>query len=454
MTDIRADDPLQRVAKAERIVSLDVLRGFAILFILVMNIPIMGGYFTVQPFDPRLVSWTPADQFAFQFVGAFLDGTQRGLLEVLFGAGMMIMARKGMTPDSPISVADLHFRRNLWLIAFGLFHAFVLLWPGDILFAYGIGALFVFPFRTISPRAKAIIGALVILTAIVPNVQRYAERVDLQRDMVAAEAKLKAGKTPTADEKKALESWKEKVEAAKPIAQNKKKQDAVAKEKKERLGPLVPYWQLLSSMWAEFNVGPFFYFGFFEIFGTMLLGMALYEWGIVQGRANTRTYVAVLVVGYGFGITARQYANVEVMTFQPTPKIGWLLWDVARIALVVGHISLVNLLLRTRAGQALLGVFQAPGRMPLTVYFTASVMGMIVLFPGFGIGLGLFGRFGIAGLTEIALAIIVVQVILANLWMAAFESGPVDWVWKSLVYWKRQPFRKVPAPHAVPAAAE
>jgi uncharacterized protein len=452
MTDIRADDPLRRVAKSERIVALDVLRGIAILFILVMNIPFMGGYGSVEPFDPRLVSWTAADRSVFVGVGMFLDGTQRGLLEVLFGAGVMIMTRRAMEPDGPVSVADLHYRRNLWLIAFGLFHAFVLMWPGDILFAYGIAALFVFPFRRLTPTVKALVGAVFILAAIAPGVQRYAERVEMKADMVAAQAKQKAGKTPSKDEAEALKSWNEKIANYAPLAQNKKKQEAVAKEKKARLGPLPGYAVALSEMWAMYNVGPFMYFGFFEIFGTMLLGMALYEWGVVQGRAPPGLYLAFVVAGYGFGVTARYFADMEALRFTPEPKIGWMTWDAARIALVLGHIGLVNLALRSGIGQRLLAVFQAPGRMPLTVYFTASVLCMWILFPG--VGLGLFGQYGAAGLAGIALAIIAAQVVLANAWMMAFESGPVDWVWKSLAYWKRQPFRKQARPEGALAAAE
>ena len=452
MTDIRADDPLRRVAKSERIVALDVLRGVAILLILVMNIPIMGGYAMVEPFDPRIVSWTPADRAALVGVGMFLDGTQRGLLEVLFGAGVMIMTRRAMQPDGPVSVADLHFRRNLWLVAFGLIHAFVLLWPGDILFAYGIAALFVFPFRRLAPTAKALVGAAFILAAVSPGVMRYAERVDLKADVAAAEAKVKTGKATTAAEKETLEKWKEKVETAAPLAQNKKKQEAVAKEKKARLGPLPGYAQALAGIWANFNVGPFLYFGFFEIFGTMLLGMALYDWGVVQGRARTGVYVGMVVLGYGLGATARYFADMEYLRFNLEPKIGWMTWDIARIGLVLGHIGLVNLALRTRPGERLLSVFQAPGRMPLTIYFSASILCMWILFPG--MGFGLFGKYGQAGLTLIALAIIAGQVVLANAWMAAFESGPVDWLWKSLAYWKRQPFRKQPAGEEALAAAE
>jgi uncharacterized protein len=452
MTDIRADDPLQRVAPAQRIVALDVLRGIAILFILVMNIPIMGGYVTVEPRDPRLVSWTVADRNTWILIGDLLDGTQRGLLEVLFGAGIMIMARRGMAPDAPISVADLHFRRNLWLVAFGLVHAFVLLWPGDILFAYGIAAMFVFPFRAMPPKAKAIVGVLFILAAVAPGVQRYADRSDQQATVAAAEAKQKAGKALTKAETEAVDKWKERIESYKPLAQNKKKQEAAAEEKKARLGSFQAYLAFLAEGWTKFNVGPFMYFSFFEIFGTMLLGMALYEWGIVQGRAGAGLYIAMVLVGYGFGMTARHLASLEVLRFQPSPKIGWLTWDLARVALVMGHIGLVNLALKSGIGARLLSVFQAPGRMPLTVYFTASILCMWILFPG--IGLGLFGQFGMLGLAMIALAIIAGQVVFANAWMAAFESGPADWLWKSLAYWKRQPFRRGRRGAEAMAAAE
>src|SRR3954454_18577734 len=110
-----------RIGKSERIASLDVLRGIAILFILFMNIPWMA-YYAPNIGDPRLVSWTPFDQGAFGFM-ILLTGTQRGLLEMLFGAGIMIMARSAMRPEGPVAVADLHYRRNWLLVLLGLFNA-------------------------------------------------------------------------------------------------------------------------------------------------------------------------------------------------------------------------------------------------------------------------------------------------------------------------------------------
>src|SRR3982751_2470206 len=113
---------IDRVRGAERIASLDVLRGIAILFILYMNIQPMGGYeMAIEYF--RYPTWTTADFWSVFGVQTYMSGTQRGLLELLFGAGIMIMARKAMNPDGPVAVADLHYRRHLILLLIGLLHA-------------------------------------------------------------------------------------------------------------------------------------------------------------------------------------------------------------------------------------------------------------------------------------------------------------------------------------------
>ena len=107
---------IDRVHGSERIASLDIIRGVAILFILVLNIRSMGTYGYLL-YDVRYPTWTSADYWSSLLPFTFLLGTQRGLLELLFGAGIMIMARRAMAPDGPVEVADIHFRRNLCGIA-------------------------------------------------------------------------------------------------------------------------------------------------------------------------------------------------------------------------------------------------------------------------------------------------------------------------------------------------
>ena len=452
MTDTTSATPLQRVAKTERIVALDVLRGFAILAILMMNIPYMGGYAGMEFLDPRLVSWAAADQFAYRAISIAFDGTQRGLLELLFGAGIMIMTRAAMRPDGPVAVADLHFRRNIWLIVFGIFQACVLMWPGDILMAYGVVAIFAFAFRGLKPRWKVLLGVIFVIAAISPGMFRYQERIVERAAAVAVQAKVAAHKPVTKAEQAKLDKWTERVTRLAPVAQNKKKQEAVANEKASRLGPIAGYAQNLRDFWIQFNFSPGGIIGLGEILGTMLLGMALYEWGVLQGLRSARFYLALAVLGYGLGAPLRDLAINDILRFTPDPKLGWITWDLARIALTLGHVGLFNLVLKSAVGARVLSVFQAPGRMPLTIYLSASVIGMLILFPGFGFGL--FGKFGWGGLEAIALGIMVGQLIFANVWMKAFESGPIDWVWKSLAYQKRQPFRKAPGPHGALQPAE
>ena len=119
----------------------------------------------------------------------------------------------------------------------------------------------------------------------------------------------------------------------------------------------------------------------------------------------------------------------------------------------MGHLAAIHLILSSNVGRRLLAPFQAPGRMPLTTYLFTSFLAMWVLFPGFG--LGLHGRFSFSGMMAVAATIIAVEVVATNLWLRTHETGPMEWLWKSLAYGSRQPYRRVYAPAApVPASAE
>ncbi|HMC91594.1 MAG TPA: DUF418 domain-containing protein [Allosphingosinicella sp.] len=440
---------VERIGAAERIASLDVIRGVAILFILFMNIPWMG-YYAPTIGDPRLVSWTGFDQTAFAWMIG-LWGTQRGLLEILFGAGIMIMARRAMTPDGPVAVADLHYRRNWLLILFGLFNTFGLLWGGDILLPYGITALMLFQFRLWKPRTQLIAAAFFLLLAMGEGVTTYVARADA-RDAAAQVSAAKAAHRPV-DKELATRAadWDKAVKNAVPFAQSPEKQQAVAKVHAARMGSFGGYYAEVVDNWLHFFEPLAFFATIAEIAGTMLLGMALYQLGILQGRARPSTYAALLLLGYGIGISMRVASYHELLLFSPEPKIWWFSRDVSRIAMTLGHIGLIHLLLLNGAGRALLWPFQAAGRMPLTTYLFTSFLTMWVLFPGFA--LGLHGRWGFGGLMTCAATIIFAEVVATNIWMRWYETGPMEWLWKSLAYGRRMPFRKRPAEAELPPAA-
>ncbi|WP_300975391.1 DUF418 domain-containing protein [Sphingomonas sp. LHG3406-1] len=442
---------LSRIGEAERIPSLDVVRGFAILFILLMNIPWMGSYGFIL-FDPRYPSWTPADYWTTLFVNSVLEGTQRGLLELLFGAGIMIMARRAMTPDGPVGVADLHYRRNLWLIVFGLANALVLMWMGDILLVYGIAAIFLFPFRRMGPKGQCAMAALFLGVLLLISVAEHREAVAERAKVERMAAREKAGAPLRAEEKKQVEEMKARdLRRSQLPGTNSEQRAKIDTADKERSGGFIAYWKAQRDGWV-FIMLNFFWFIEAEIIATMLIGMALYQWGVIQGRARRQTYVLLLVAGYGIGLTLRSGLWLDRLSFQP----GLISWerqfeDIARLGVTLGHLALLHLALQSGVGRRLLAPFAAVGKIPLTVYLFTSLLMMWLVFAPWG--LGLFGRFGMAQLMLLALAVIAVELVAANLWVMRFANGPAEWLWKSLAYEKREPFLRPRVP-VVAAPAE
>jgi uncharacterized protein len=427
---------LQPVAARERIEVLDLMRGLAILGILFMNIPIMANSVWVWENDVRLSGWTQADQVVWAFNHIFLDGTQRGLLQLLFGAGMMLLAARAMTPDGPVAVSDMYQRRNMWLVLFGVLHATLFLWAGDILFIYGITALLIFPFRVVAPKKLMILGAAFATLVLVGGGFQYVQRGNLQRDMVSIEAKVEKGQALTKDEKAQQKEWKEVLDRR---TIDKKEQKKLDDEKKWRTGNFGEYVGGAIGLWVEFLGKGMLIGGMIESFFTMMIGIALFKWGIIQGQRDKAFYLKLLIACYAFGLAARSIGAFERMAFNVDPKTGWFTQEYARLAMSIGHIALVNWLAKTRAGVALLAPFKATGKTALSLYILQSVITMWILFAPFGFGL--WGKYSYADQALIALAIIVGQVILANIWVRYFAMGPVEWLWRSLAHWRRQPFR-------------
>lgn len=447
------------VAPHERVELLDVLRGLAITFILYMNIPYMSDYATLSDPDPRLLGWTMPDRAAFAYSWVIF-GTMRGLLELLFGAGMMIALRHAMRPDGPAAALDSYSRRNLWLVAFGLAHALILMWPGDILLIYGIAALFLPPFRHLAPRRLFALGAALTLIAALPwVVPGYLESQSLVERHQAALDHQQAKVPLTDDDQDALKAWDERLEGAAFPARGAKLEEMAA-EAKARLGPVSDYWQFTFDTWAALltKLGELWW-GVIEALGGMLVGAALYGWGIIQGRRSSAFYARLLILCYGLGIASRAASLSNYLEFRATPHaeiaryLTFFLSDgVMRLVISVGHIALVALLLRSRAGQALVRPLAANGKLPLSTYFSSSILGMLVLFPGFS--LGLWGQNGAFGQLAIATSIILIQVGAANLWLRSHHTGPAEWLWKSLAYNRRQPFRRGSRDAGLPAGLQ
>ena len=414
-------------AAESRIPSLDVLRGLAILGILLINLPGFGTYYAAFFGDPRLAGWSPADAATWQALELLVEGTQRGLLQFLFGAGVLILAAWAMHDDGPVAVADRYYRRNLWLLVFGLVNIFVLLFPGDILFIYAIAALALFPFRRLAPATLLVLGLGFAVVDGGLGAARYLERSELQAQVQAGDAEATA-------------SWAELQEEMMPD------RGFMAYDKATRLGPYDGFAAYARTIWLEERAytGEVFFVSVPEAFCAMLLGMALFKWGFFTGGRSPRTLLLLMLAAYALALPLRAIDVAQHLRQTPEPQLAWMTEEIARLALTFGHLCLACLLLSFDWGARLLAPFKAAGRTAFSLYLMQTLIAGWLIFPG--IGLGWFGRYGWAGMTVIALAIIAFQVLLANLWLRGFAMGPVEWLWRSLVEWRRLPFRRAAQP--------
>lgn len=421
----------------DRIVTLDILRGIAILGILYLNILTMGGNWpalAASGNNPQVLGAGAADQWAYRLVFALLEGTQRGLLEFLFGASVILLTLRATAKNGPVEVADVYYRRALWLVAFGVVHGTLLLWPGEIWTLYGLTALFVFPFRRLSPRILATIGALGLMLVMAIATPKVLDKVALQDRVEKIQARP-VGAVTTKAEQADMKRWKDLVEAR--ANQVKEFPDV----KNGMAGGYVETLKYSVSYWHQFNISTLTSPVAAEAFFTMLIGMALFKWGILQGGRSTRFYVALAILGYAVGIFVK-WAMLDFRFahhFGPV-SIGPAVYDYGRMGTTFGHVGLICLVLKSGIGRRALAMFKAPGRMPMTAYVGQTLICCWLLFPGFGFGL--WGRFGWADLMLIATAVNVVLIGFCNMWMLRYRMGPLEWVWRSLSYLERPAFRR------------
>ena len=419
----------------KRLESLDFIRGCALFGILIMNIVGMGlgpAYDnpTVMGGDTGVNLWT------WFVVNVTFEGTQRALFSILFGAGVILFTNR---PDS----TDAYFRRNLWLIAFGLFNAWVLLWGGDILYFYGLTALFLFAFRGLSGKRLLALGiASFILGAAwtgldTANLLSLHDRATAAQQLPAAER--------TIMQKQDIERWQEQSRGAPPpevVEELKKKNTAGYVSALQIRAPRIAKAQ---SWWA--------YRYFFDIFGMMMIGMALFKLGVLTLEAKTRTYLAMMAGGYAIGFPLNIYEANWIMSHGFSGLAyhqANITYDFARLAQTTGHVGLLGLFLKSGILPWLRTSMAAVGRMALTNYLTHSVVALIIF-----VLLGYWGALERHQLYYIVFSVWAVQLVLSPIWLKNFHFGPVEWLWRYLTYGEAPPFRKkAPAPATEPLPAE
>lgn len=397
-----------------RLQTLDVLRGFALLGIFLMNVEYFGRPLAdmglgIQP------GQAPFDHALSWLIYVFVQGKFWILFSLLFGMGFALMGERARTAGRDFTA--FHLRRSLALLAIGLVHAW-LVWAGDILVAYAIGALLLTLFRDLPPERQGRWGALLYG---VPTLGLLALAVLM---LLLAQAGLPAGEP--------RDAVHERAQAA--------ARDAEA----------LAYWQ--GNWWQATQARVQYFFAHlietlaFEPFalGIFLVGAWLLRSGAISDPSAhallyRRLRRVVLPVGIALAL-ASAAVSVHLDWDEDVPRslLAMSLMLAASPLMSLGYLALVVGALRTPGGARVLGVLAPAGRMALSNYLLQSLIGTWVFY---GHGLGLWGqvsrRWQVAGV----LVVFAVQVMASRWWLARFRFGPAEWLWRACTYGRFPPMR-------------
>ncbi len=423
------------VVAQERIASLDVLRGAAVLGILLMNI-IGFGLPGVAYLDPSIVGGDKGANLAYWFANQLLfEGKMRALFSMLFGAGAVLLITRGDERGGGLRVADIFYRRTMWLILFGVLHAYFF-WSGDVLYAYGVVGLLLFPLRKANPKWLLVAGVLLAVTASSKHLWTNYDDLQLRNKAMVAHQLLAQNKPITEEQKEDQKKWDNRWNGLKPNA------TVLAKEIELHRGG---YWKLFNWRWqrvASRQSSGMYRYDMYDVGGLMLIGMALLLSGVLTGQRSERFYLTLLLGGYGVGVTVNALSGWYYYRSGFNPVEGAMAidatYDLGRLSVALGHTGLLVLLVKKGWLRALTARLAAVGRMALTNYLATSVI-CTTIFNGYGFGL--FAKLQRYQLLYVVFAVWALLLIVSPIWLRHFRYGPMEWVWRSLTYWQRQPMR-------------
>jgi uncharacterized protein len=423
------------VAAPERIAALDTLRGVAVLGILLMNI-IDFGLPEAAEGNPTAAGQAKAANIAFWFVNQILfEGKMRTIFSMLFGAGAFLLLDRALKRGAGIEAADVYSRRNLWLMVFGMAHAYFL-WVGDILFYYGAVGLMLFPFRKLPAWGLLAAGAMLLVVTLLVSLLFNLGTHDLRARGEAAQAVAAEGKRLTAEQDEARKAWEKKKAELTPTEKSIEENIQIHRS---------DYWTLFvyrASQVVRYQSKYFYIYTFFDVAGMMLIGMGLMKRGVLSGERSDRFYHRLVWWGYGIGLPLNTLVGVCGIVMDFDPIDFRLLFDcsyqVGRLSVALGHIAVVMLVCRHGALPWLTRRLAAVGRMALSNYLLETVV-CATLFYGWGFGLfGALERYQLLGVVFLVWAF---QLLVSPLWLRYFRFGPAEWVWRALTYWRLPPLR-------------
>ena len=409
-------------AEDSRIVTLDTVRGIAVMGILAMNIVAFAMPFPAYVNPAAYGGDSGIDLVSWFLNFVLIDGKMRGLFSMLFGASTLLVIDRASRAGRGGAAA--HYARMAVLLLFGCLH-FYFLWFGDILALYALSGMVLYFFRNKSP--KSLVGWAVGFMAL--SMLFYG--------LVAWTAAIAGSPSLPPRASQELMEARRTVEGEVGATSSKIASDLKLYKS--------DYATIVDSRLNKRTIEPFasfFSFGF-ETLGLMFIGMALFKTGFFTGAWEAARYrkwllrcalISIPVLaGLGLWIIASNFDAPLIfgsfiamsMPFDTLMAIAWA--------------ALVILWVKRGGVSALRDRVAATGRMAFTNYLATSVV-MTTIF--YGYGLNLFGEVNRAGLWLFVLGMCGLMLLWSKPWLERFHYGPLEWVWRTLSRGSLQPMRK------------
>lgn len=418
INDQSADDAVA----GQRHIHLDVLRGFAVMGILTVNI---GAFAFPQNayFTPAFFGMPSGSDIAV-WMGDFIlfDGKMRGLFSLLFGASMMlIMTLAQSKGESP---AKTHYNRMIWLMIFGLLH-FIFIWFGDILFLYAVMGCIAFAARDMSAKrllkwgGGIFLSVALLLTAALSGLlfQKYAAQ------------QPNASQTEIDTHAEFTSSFSQDSEASivETAAYNGSYFEAISYR--------------ISEEWSTPLIAIFI--GFIETLPLMMIGMALLKNGFLLGQSPVIIYRRTALIGLGGGAILTALLSIIIIRSNFDLAIifnAQQAWGVIpRLMMTIGYAALIIMIIARFQNSEFIIRTGAAGRMAFSNYIGTSIIMSLIFY---GYGFGLFGELSRLQLIPIVIGTWAIMLLWSKPWLMRFQYGPLEWLWRSLSRRRLQKFKR------------
>ena len=409
-----------------------------------MNISSFGLPFAAYDNPVPAGGYTGKNLITWVIVSIIADGKMRAIFSLAFGASVYLLIDRLTRKGAAAAAADIHYRRMLWLLLFGLIHGY-LIWYGDILYVYAMCGLTLYPLRKLSPRTLLVTAGFMLAFMAAGGFYQYFHTLKLERESLQIAADEKAGKKLTLEQEGSKKDWEEVMKNFQPSPEEIK-QDVDA-----HLGSYFKLVAFRSTYTHRFEASALY--EDLDMLIMMFIGMALMNMGVLTGSYSTKFYVGMAVIGFGVGLCADITSTWWIV--RNNFSLGsWYIsgasYEFGRFT-AFGYIAVMMLLVKAGALRAVTSTFAYVGRMAFSNYILTSLI-CTTIFEGYGFGL--YNKLQRYQLYYVVAAVWLVILVISPIWLRHFRFGPLEWIWRSLTYWKKQPFRvSETAPATTPSAA-